>query len=336
MDANYSTGCYICGDPTDIPDYQIATQQENAALNGGSTTFRNYPDVAAVAENIEIFVTGQKVIAIVEGGTSAAAPLWAGFAALAGDKSSQDGNGRFLGRLTDTLYDIGQTHATADNLYAETFNDINDGSNNTAGFGPGFPTVAGYDLVTGWGTPTCNLLTQLGSPAPLTNTTPLVELQFVIGTGGDNLDSSAELTMDVVLPDGITHLTGTLHPANSGEWPNFDSDQTPPGQPRTIGGFMVPSNVMQITRVNPIKQVTLNSNTGCGPGVTSCNNWDMSSLEVDAFTGNGQRVCQLHLVGNSTLDDSSTGLFRFKKNFDPDCSTGLCGPSFSVLSGGCP
>jgi hypothetical protein len=61
----------------------------------------------------------------------------------------------------------------------------------------------------------------------------------------------------------------------------------------------------------------------------------LRSLTVNAFVPGSQHVCQIQLSGNSKLDDGSTGLFRFKQNFDPDCSTGLCGPNH-LFSGGCP
>jgi subtilase family serine protease len=331
MDGNVKTGkaCYFCG-PAPIPPFQIATQQQSAAVNGGSTTARNYPDVALAADNIEIFNGG---FAGVGAGTSFAAPLWAGFIALAGDLQNSQGNGRFLGPLNPTLYDIGQTSGTADDLYAATFHDIKDGSNNANGFGPGFSTVAGYDLVTGWGTPTCNLLTQLGSPVPLTDATPLVGLEFIIATGADDLRNHSQLTADILLPDGVTHLTAILHPDNSGDWQNNDADNG--GHPRTIGGFKVDKSVkMQITRQNPIKSVTLTLTQVSCTGCTS-ENWDLTSLTVNAFSGNSQRVCQITLTGNSMLDDGSTGLFRFKENFDPDCKNGRCGPNHTFV-GGCP
>ena len=85
--------------------------------------------------------------------------------------------------------------------------------------------VAGYDLSYGLGYADMQSPDPARQSGPLTNTTPLVELEFIIGTGKDNLRTNFVLTMDVLLPDGVSHLTGTLHPANSGEWPNNDSDQ---------------------------------------------------------------------------------------------------------------
>src|SRR5262249_36109439 len=69
---------------TPIPDYQLGVSM---AMNGGSTQFRNYPDVALLASNIEFVFNGAT---IVTGGTSAAAPLWAGFMALVKQRMKQN------------------------------------------------------------------------------------------------------------------------------------------------------------------------------------------------------------------------------------------------------
>jgi hypothetical protein len=321
--------CYFCAGQVNIPDYQIATQQQSAGLNKGSTSARNYPDVAGLGGNFEDFVGLSPSLNF---GTSVAAPMWAGFTALANELQDKNNFGNTMGFLNPTLYDIGQTSGTADDLYSETFNDVNDNSTNANGWGPGFLAVNGYDLVAGWGTPTCNLLTQLASPFPLTDTTPLVDLEFIIGTGDDGLESYSQVSANVLLPDGVTTLPVALHPQNSGKWKNYDADNG--GKPRVIGGFEVPKSDPQITRVSPIKSVTITLIQHNSPPHTA-DNWDMTSLTVNAYTGNSQRVCQIQLTGNSKLDDGSTGLFRFKKNFDPDCSTGLCGPSHT-FSDGCP
>jgi alpha-tubulin suppressor-like RCC1 family protein len=55
------------------------------------------------------------------------------------------------------------------NFYSQVFNDVTTGSN-------GLNTTAGYDLATGLGTPTCNLLNQVAS------TTPLVPIGTAIPT----------------------------------------------------------------------------------------------------------------------------------------------------------
>jgi Pro-kumamolisin, activation domain len=123
-----------------IPSYQQLTGVINAS-NGGSMTLRNDPDVAAEGDfdNPTVsngnFETGF-------GGTSFAAPRWAGFIALANEQSVANGAGT-LGFVNPAIYTIGTTSAQ----YALDFHDITSGSN-------GHPAVAGYDLVTGWGSPT--------------------------------------------------------------------------------------------------------------------------------------------------------------------------------------
>ena len=65
-----------------IPSWQTGV---NMSTNNGSTTKRNCPDVAMVADNVLIVAdNGQQEIT---GGTSTAAPLWAGFAALANQQA---------------------------------------------------------------------------------------------------------------------------------------------------------------------------------------------------------------------------------------------------------
>jgi N-acetylneuraminic acid mutarotase len=123
-------------------DYLIPSWQQgiNMSANGGSTTFRNIPDVAMVSDNILIlYGNGQSRIS---GGTSASAPLWAGFTALLNQKALANG-GTPVGNLNPTIYSVGST--------AGSFHDITTGNNNNGC--NGFSAVPGYDLCTGWGSP---------------------------------------------------------------------------------------------------------------------------------------------------------------------------------------
>ncbi len=129
-------GCYCwpqtlcCGSGVPLPDYQKGVSM---AANGGSAQWRNYPDVAMLAANAEIFFQGKPTV---PSGTSLAAPLWAGFMALANQNSQKNGAG-LAGFLNTTLYDIGLTSGLATDLYKICFNDINDGVSNANGFGSG-------------------------------------------------------------------------------------------------------------------------------------------------------------------------------------------------------
>jgi subtilase family serine protease len=139
-----SGGGYVSGTP--IPSWQQLTGVINSS-NLGSTTLRNSPDVAAEAnfDNPTVingsFETGY-------GGTSFAAPRWAGFLALVNQQSVANGKGT-VGFINPALYNLGISSS-----YSSAFHDITSGSNPpTAGDGSGFNAVPGFDLVTGWGSP---------------------------------------------------------------------------------------------------------------------------------------------------------------------------------------
>jgi hypothetical protein len=119
-----------------------AWQQSVTALptKGGSTTMRNIPDVAMTAD-IEMYLICNNGQAISVGGTSAAAPLWAGFLALANQQAAAKSKPR-IGFLNPLLYAIGESGS-----FNADLNDITVGSNGK------FKALAGYDLTTGWGSP---------------------------------------------------------------------------------------------------------------------------------------------------------------------------------------
>jgi subtilase family serine protease len=149
----HSGGGFVSDTP--IPSWQKLKGLINSS-NLGSTTLRNSPDVAAEAnfDNPTVingsFVTGY-------GGTSFAAPRWAGFLALVNQQSVANGKGT-VGFINPALYDLGISSS-----YSSAFHDITSGSNPpTAGSGNGFDAVRGYDLVTGWGSPSgVGLINQL-------------------------------------------------------------------------------------------------------------------------------------------------------------------------------
>ncbi len=126
-----------------IPAWQ---QGLNLTNSHGSSSNRNFPDVAIVANQIWVIHDNGEGSSLV--GTSCAAPLWAAFTALANQQGADYGQPP-AGFLNPAIYAIGQG-----TNYAACFHDITNG-NNTSGSSPGqFYAVAGYDLCTGWGTPT--------------------------------------------------------------------------------------------------------------------------------------------------------------------------------------
>jgi subtilase family serine protease len=129
------------------PTYPMPSWQQGISMtaNLGSTTMRNVPDVALTADNVwVIYGNGQSQSV---GGTSCAAPLWAGFTALLNQQAALAGIPT-VGFLNPAIYAIGKgPNYTAD------FHDITTGNNFWPSSPTKFPAVTGYDLCTGWGTP---------------------------------------------------------------------------------------------------------------------------------------------------------------------------------------
>ncbi len=191
-----------------LPNYQQGVAN---ADNQGSTTLRNIPDVCAEAE-FDNYVCSNGYCGGGWGGTSFAAPRWAGFLALV----NQQANGTPIGFLNPSLYAIGQGAG-----YASDFHDISMGNNFNDASPALYSAVAGYDLVTGWGSPTGQNLIDALAPSPTgSNFTlmatpslgepPAPSATFVIEslpTGGftDTIDLTA--TVVGVVPGMTTRLS---------------------------------------------------------------------------------------------------------------------------------
>jgi kumamolisin len=121
-----------------IPFWQTTTA---SGCSECSESYRNGPDVSANA-NYTFYVCADQsgCTANLYGGTSFAAPMWAGYLALVNQQAVADGQPT-LGFINPALYDIGLS-----STYDTDFHDITSGSN-------GFSAVIGYDLATGWGSP---------------------------------------------------------------------------------------------------------------------------------------------------------------------------------------
>jgi hypothetical protein len=144
-----------------MPDWQTNV---NVTANGGSAKQRNSPDVALTADNILVFYGSGG-----EGdfeGTSCAAPLWAGFMALANQQAAEEG-GAPIGFLNPYIYSLARS-AQANSTYANYFNDITSGNNEWTQSPTQYVAGVGYDLCTGLGTPAgtnlINVLTSVNDP----------------------------------------------------------------------------------------------------------------------------------------------------------------------------
>jgi subtilase family serine protease len=132
--------------PLAIPSFQKLI---NMGALGGSTVYRNVPDVAAPADNILAFCTGTNRSQLMYNvdGTSCAAPLWAGFASLANEQSQADGKPT-LGYATPVIYAVAQGPS-----YTVAFHDVTSGNDTNSRSPNLFYAANGYDLCTGWGSP---------------------------------------------------------------------------------------------------------------------------------------------------------------------------------------
>jgi subtilase family serine protease len=109
------------------------------SVNQGSTTLRNVPDIAALANNF--YICADAGCSGGWEGTSFASPIYTGFVALANQEAAAAGKGR-VGFLNPEIYKLGH-EAT----YSVTFHDIVKG---TSGL---YSASKKYDLVTGLGSP---------------------------------------------------------------------------------------------------------------------------------------------------------------------------------------
>ncbi len=143
------SGGGISPDKIAIPSWQQISGVITTT-NKGSTTYRNGPDVAANA-NFTFYTCADQTTCLANeyGGTSFAAPMWAGFIALANQQAAANGKSK-VGFLDPTIYPQNVT-----STYATDFHDI------TSGKSGSYSAVTGYDLVTGWGSPKAALITTL-------------------------------------------------------------------------------------------------------------------------------------------------------------------------------
>jgi subtilase family serine protease len=142
-----------------IPSYQLNPALNPgtsvATANGGSATMRNVPDVAADGSadtGVSVFSSANGGWLQI-GGTSAAAPIWAGFSSIVDSALEYVGFGR-LGFINPSFYHL-IFNEEQGILIGQLFdvNDVIDGTNgNVFLLGlPGFSAGPGYDNCTGWG-----------------------------------------------------------------------------------------------------------------------------------------------------------------------------------------
>jgi len=156
-----------------IPTWQLGI---NMTTNLGSTAFRNSPDVALTADDIFVVADGGANYTV--GGTSAAAPLWAGFTALINQQAAGFG-APTVGFLNPAVYTIGKSAG-----YSTNFHDITAGNNTNTTVSSKYYAVPGYDLCTGWGSPNGQNLINTLVPPDVLGLTPLTGFNASGAIGG--------------------------------------------------------------------------------------------------------------------------------------------------------
>ncbi len=143
----------ISPDKFAIPSWQVTAAAGCAKC---SQTYRNGPDVSANA-NFTFYVCADQEAcsANLYGGTSFAAPMWAGYLALTNEQAITNGATSTLGFINPALYDIG-----LGSDYDTDFHNVTSGGNT-------YGCTVGYSLGCGWGSPNGDNLLLALVPAPV-------------------------------------------------------------------------------------------------------------------------------------------------------------------------
>lgn len=253
--------------------YAIPSWQQGISMtsNQGSTTMRNLPDVALVSDNLDI-VWGNDFILqsmdLPEGGTSLAAPLWAGFMALVNQQAAENGQPP-IGFVNPALYAIGKS-----TNYQSCFHDIINGANTNSSSLTKYYATAGYDLCTGWGTISTNLFDALLAPPVETlRVTSPVGFTSQGRSGGPFSVTGQTYTLENI---GAAPLTWSL--TNDSSWLNVSA----------AGGSLNPGSTTTVT-------VSLNTNANRfliehAMGNVAFNNITAGTVQnrqFDLYVGNG-------------------------------------------------
>jgi kumamolisin len=256
------SGGGISPDSIKIPSWQTAAINSS---NKGSTTLRNGPDVSANA-NFTFYVCADQTACTANeyGGTSFAAPMWAGFIALVNQQLKASGQST-IGFINPTIYSQNANAGT----YAADFHDIKSGTSGS------FSAVAGYDLVTGWGSPTAGLITALSGPAPAGFSISASPTSVSVNTGSNgsttiNSAATGGFTGSITLsatgqPSGVTvgFTTNPISAGNSTSMTVAVASGTAPGTyPITVtgtSGSMVETTTVTLTVAGATPNFTISA-----------------------------------------------------------------------------
>jgi hypothetical protein len=257
--------------------YAIPAWQQGISMsaNQGSTTMRNLPDVALVANNIDIVIGNDWYDGLLGGfdypvsGTSLATPLWAGFTALVNQAAAARGQPP-IGFANPALYAIGKS-----TNYHNCFHDITNGYNTNTGSPSRYAATAGFDLCSGWGTIIgSNLLPALLAP-PSEDLVIKPPLGFTSsGPGGGPFTVASETYLLTNI--GSTPLNWSL--ANTSLWLNVSS----------TSGTLNPHSASTLTvRLNSAATNFLIGNYSGNISIIDQTDGITQNRQFDLYVGNG-------------------------------------------------
>ena len=193
------SGGGVSPDSIAIPTWQTPVD----GCSGCSKTLRNGPDVSANA-NFTFYVCADQTTCTANeyGGTSFAAPMWAGYLALANQQAAS--NGESIGFINPIIYPAAEGSG-----YGTDFHDITSGSCGK------YSAATGFDLCTGWGSPnTTGIINLLAGSATPSFTLSASPSSVTIAQGGSGTSTitvtdlggfSGSVTLAASgLPSGVT------------------------------------------------------------------------------------------------------------------------------------
>jgi kumamolisin len=200
------SGGGISPDGIKIPSWQAETGVINSS-NKGSTTLRNGPDVSANA-NFTFYTCADQTTCLANeyGGTSFAAPMWAGYIALVNQQLANNGEST-IGFINPTIYAENESGGALTSAYSTDFHDI------TSGTSGSYSATTGYDLVTGWGSPNGTGLINALAPTSTTPTFTLSASPNAVSVVQGGNGSSTVTTTAVDGFDSAVALSATGQPS---------------------------------------------------------------------------------------------------------------------------
>jgi kumamolisin len=288
------SGGGISPDTIAIPSWQQLSGVINSS-NRGSTSLRNGPDVSANA-NFTFYTCANQTACLANayGGTSFAAPMWAGYLALVNQQLAANSQPP-AGFINPTIYSQNVTSS-----YGANFHDI------TSGTSGSFSAVNGFDLVTGWGSPNAGLIAALSggttkTPAFTISASPTAVSVVAGNNGGSTITTAVSGGFSAAV---VLSASGAPSGVSVGFSP---ASIAAPGSGSSTVTFTVSSSTVAGTY-----PITI---TGTGDGLTQTTT---VSLTVTAAVPSGYTVSasssSLTVVrnssGNTTITTAISGSFN--------------------------